>query len=1081
MKYLLLLTACFIFSIAGFCQKGDIVTDMDEMLAAGKHKEACAVIKQRVNGFFLANNADTIPDYINYLGKATMKTKNLAAAKSELTSLLLKMRFTFPFHKSIIPAYFETASFLSNQGEQDAAYNLLAELDNYFAGHKEVIDADLSALESNKGDYAMRSGKYGLATQHYLQSIEMLKRNPQPDDQKMYFANNALGIVMWYSSKLDSAVFYFSKAVDHLNKMEATPLNRNFRVALVQNNIAGCYNVLGKPQEAIAMFENVIKNYKLFLASPEESPKKENARLNQFQSIDNLAKIYLELGDFSKAFDLLNYSYIQKKNNFGDKSPEVYKSLIFLGTVYNNQRNYTQAEKLLTDAVGRIKEEGDASNAWAAEAYSQLAVTAKGLKDTVAADGYFKQASKVYEAVYGDQYDDLYLNYLTEMSLFYAGNEQSGMALHAVNKALNYVTKAQGENSLATVLQVRNVAGVNFELKQYNETVAATTRGLKIISNLLAKSDAVIDSVKTEMEKPRLILLQSKAKYELAQKRDSAFLNSLLKDLYAAQATLERRKTLLLEERDVNWLIANNKDIQDFIETLNYELYKSTGKATYLDKMIGSHEQGMYARIRSRMEKQKAIRFSNVPADVIEQETKLKQAIQSALKGEGTHDQKIGAYISAHNSWNSYQQMLKEKYPVYYEMRYASKEKTLAELCAAIPADITVVRYLFSGKDLFALVATNQQQQLVALPEGSAVTDQIVSLNNPQASVQQVSNSSFQLYKQLWQPLAAQIKTKRVMVIPDGVLYHLSFEMLATSAVNSFAELASKSLLSKHAISYHYSLLAISPAKKPEQRKNNFIGFSPGFSDQQKEQYSRQIKQDSMRIDNTYLSLLPLPFTTSLVKKIHDNLGGEVFLNDQSTPAAFRTQAGNHHIIYIGTHAESNNTHPEYSRLLFAKDPQKAEADNAMYLFDIYNCDLRSDLSILTACESGKPGYQDGEGMISMAHAFNYAGSESIMTALWKIDEQASTIITDLFYKHLQQGLTKDEALRQAKLDYLGTQNGRLLAPHYWAGLVIMGDSSPVVLHPKKSLPVAWIGAGVVLLALVAVFLRRRRRTAAGK
>jgi len=83
---------------------------------------------------------------------------------------------------------------------------------------------------------------------------------------------------------------------------------------------------------------------------------------------------------------------------------------------------------------------------------------------------------------------------------------------------------------------------------------------------------------------------------------------------------------------------------------------------------------------------------------------------------------------------------------------------------------------------------------------------------------------------------------------------------------------------------------------------------------------------------------------------------------------------------------------------------------------------------MLTACESGKPGYQDGEGMISLAHAFNYAGSESILTGLWKIDEQASAMLLDLFYENLADGLPKDEALRQAKLSYLQQAEGRMLA-----------------------------------------------------
>ncbi|MGB8193806.1 MAG: CHAT domain-containing protein, partial [Chitinophagaceae bacterium] len=144
---------------------------------------------------------------------------------------------------------------------------------------------------------------------------------------------------------------------------------------------------------------------------------------------------------------------------------------------------------------------------------------------------------------------------------------------------------------------------------------------------------------------------------------------------------------------------------------------------------------------------------------------------------------------------------------------------------------------------------------------------------------------------------------------------------------------------------------------------------------------------------------------------------------------------------------------------------------------ELYNCNLRSELAVLTACESGKPGYQDGEGMISLAHAFNYAGSESMVTGLWKIDEKASTMLMETFYKNLLQGMDKAEALRQAKLNYLSSAQGRMLAPQYWAGLVLMGDPSPVTVKELNTASTWWwIGCGILLVAIVGVVLLKRRR-----
>jgi CHAT domain-containing protein len=211
---------------------------------------------------------------------------------------------------------------------------------------------------------------------------------------------------------------------------------------------------------------------------------------------------------------------------------------------------------------------------------------------------------------------------------------------------------------------------------------------------------------------------------------------------------------------------------------------------------------------------------------------------------------------------------------------------------------------------------------------------------------------------------------------------------------------------------------------------------------------------------------LPLPFTAKLVDNVKSKLGGILYKDHQSTPEIFRSQSAFHQIIHIGTHAEANNDYPEYSRLIFAKDSRDPTIENSLYLYDIYNCDLTSNLSVLTACESGMPQYQNGEGMISMAHAFNYAGAKSMLTALWKIDEQASTIITGYFYANLEKSMPKDIALQQAKLTYLQTADGRMLTPSYWAGLMIMGDLEPIMFENTVNWWYYAIGGATVLLLL---------------
>ena len=177
-------------------------------------------------------------------------------------------------------------------------------------------------------------------------------------------------------------------------------------------------------------------------------------------------------------------------------------------------------------------------------------------------------------------------------------------------------------------------------------------------------------------------------------------------------------------------------------------------------------------------------------------------------------------------------------------------------------------------------------------------------------------------------------------------------------------------------------------------------------------------------------------------------------------------------VLHIGTHASSNNLRPEFSQLVFAKG-ESPEADNILYANEIYETTMNSQLTVLTACETGKPGYKPGEGMISLAHAFNYAGSQSLLTSLWEIDEESSSSILKDFYEYIEDGNTKDVALHRAKMDYLQSHDGRLRAPQYWAGLVVMGDLSAVEV-PGNGWGTWWTIGLIALLSVAVVFFVAR-------
>ncbi len=77
--------------------------------------------------------------------------------------------------------------------------------------------------------------------------------------------------------------------------------------------------------------------------------------------------------------------------------------------------------------------------------------------------------------------------------------------------------------------------------------------------------------------------------------------------------------------------------------------------------------------------------------------------------------------------------------------------------------------------------------------------------------------------------------------------------------------------------------------------------------------------------------------------------------------------------------------------------------------------------------------------------------------------------------------MPKDEALRQAKLQYLGTGDKITTHPVFWANFVLVGNNLPVEL--ERTSWAAWVVLGAVLLILISILLikmRKRRKLVAG-
>jgi CHAT domain-containing protein len=1067
-NFFLLTTICLLNSINCICQNDSIsgIKKLDVLIENKKFQEAEEVLNKNIEALISKSKFYEVTDYIFYRGKITSLLKDNINAEKDVLAFAKRITTLTTNAKALRQLQLEIGSFYENIGNSQIAlkYNLKAL--EYTKKMPEAKGKDFGLIHSNLGVYYSRIGNLEKAIYHHKESTRYYKADNTTTNENFYINYNSLGGMMWYTSKMDSALVYYRKAEKILKTLEPNPWNKYYRSASLQNNIAGIYSIQGNTDAAILAMQKTIENLNLYLKEDVSQLTKDYAQEFLFQAIDNYAGLYKDIGNLKKAKDLLEYSFQQKKATLNPDSPETSKGKVLLGQIYLALKEYKKVEKYLDEAISEFVVNPNNYPDWLAQTYFYKAVLNSEVNKQDLARDCFEKAEDYFKVSKADYYDEVYLDFVINASSFYAKQGNNEKALKMANDAFNYIVTNQGEKTLLEYYQVLNIAEIQYQLGNYDKSLEKSELALSILNDSVFTSKTNLSKLKIETLKPSGILAKVKSEYQLNSQKDSVFLKNKLQDLKKAINILEQQKSIINTDTDISILLSNNSVIFEFAKKIALELYAKTKSKTYIKTALNFHESLLYNKIRNRLNAKQNITYGNIPKIVLEEEKEIKLRLSNSLSNTNEFD----SFLKADSDWNHFIEKLKKEYPKYYNLQYASITKSISNIESNTPENKTIIRYTFIDNILYAFVINKKGTYLFELDNSnlSTLIDSLLNQNTTTSYNFKLLNT---LYNILWKPLEKVIETEDVIIVPDQILFNLNFEMLTPLVINNARELATTSLLTKHTISYNYSLFLIDKNKTNVYYSNDFIAFAPEFNDKMKTDYSIALK-DSITIDKTYLNLLPQPFSVDLAKEYSKLFRGDFFINDKASKQIFTKEANEHKIIHIGTHAESNNISPELSRLIFAKN--NPDEDNSLYAYEIYNQNLNSNLAILTACETGKPTYQSGEGMISLAHAFNYAGSESILTSLWKIDEQSSSKIIDLFYKNLSKGMAKDKALRQAKLDYIVTAEGRTANPQYWAGLVLIGDTMPIDL--KDSSNYIWHILITVFIVLIIVFFFRNRK-----
>jgi len=371
----------------------------------------------------------------------------------------------------------------------------------------------------------------------------------------------------------------------------------------------------------------------------------------------------------------------------------------------------------------------------------------------------------------------------------------------------------------------------------------------------------------------------------------------------------------------------------------------------------------------------------------------------------------------------------------------------VSEVQALLDEQTTLLSYFVLDDQTLAFLITSQSfevveiqashQELVEKAKGLRV-----SIDKPEAAQQW----SQQLYRSLIAPISDSIHTPHLTIVPHGPLHYLPFAALQSADTGQY-------------LIERYTLVALPSASSLSFIQKNIGGVSGS----------------PLILGNPVTDDPPLFFAEDEARAIADLYSVQPLLNGAATEGIVRAKAAKTSILHLAAHANYIEDNPLSSAVSLSPDEPYwfRSAFSALFLTpdvthdgrlevrEVYGLDLaHTDLVVLSGCQTQLGKLSAGDEVVGLTRAFFFAGTPTVVAILWSVDDEATGLLMERFYTHLQERMGKAAALRQAQLDMLDDYPNN---PYYWSGFVLSGDGGTMQV-PDKSWNWLVLGSGLLII-----------------
>ncbi|MFA6571409.1 MAG: CHAT domain-containing protein, partial [Bacteroidota bacterium] len=409
--------------------------------------------------------------------------------------------------------------------------------------------------------------------------------------------------------------------------------------------------------------------------------------------------------------------------------------------------------------------------------------------------------------------------------------------------------------------------------------------------------------------------------------------------------------------------------------------------------------------------------------------------------------------------------------------------KSIQTLLNPDEAAVEVVRFRYKNKNRFTdtvyytfLIVTDKTEEhpdMIVLENGNELEKESYNNYRRMIKFKIADTSSFSNY---WGKLYEKLKGyKKIYFSADGIYNKLNPATLLMPN--------GKYLIEEQEIQQVNStkdlLIGYNKSKQESQIYNSAVLIgNPNFSLSESQVKAGSIKMKTQTEDESIyepvastrgIELTKLPGTEKEINDIEKFLKSKKwdvnsYLGDNALKIVVKT-ANNPRILHIATHGmfledvklENKETFGFETKkiienpllrsgLFFTGADNYLKSDSAkptgdenglLTAYEAMNLDLdKTELVVLSACETGLGEVKNGEGVFGLRRAFQQAGAKTVIMSLWTVDDKATQTLMSSFYKNWVTGMSKREAFGKAQ-EEVRTQ---FPEPYYWGAFVMVGE-----------------------------------------